>query len=176
MKGRTRKAEFRLGNGHGIEGVNVEDVEAATSVHQYLCEALFVDDGVDDERVASRSRDVGRMVPLIEGDQRFQPAKEGGDGRLSGVCLPVAHLVLALGADGLGSTKDHDAFPEVREVVPILAHCVTFLGCYLFAVSLLWSADLSEETFKELIVLVEVFDGVGVVGAWAIHELVEVVW
>lgn len=29
--------------------------------------------------------------------------------------------------------------------------------------------------FEELTVLVEVFDGVGVVGAWAIHELVEVV-
>jgi len=29
--------------------------------------------------------------------------------------------------------------------------------------------------FEELAVLVEVFDGVGVVGAWAIHELVEVV-
>ena len=28
--------------------------------------------------------------------------------------------------------------------------------------------------FEELIVLVEVFDGVGMVGAWAIHELVEV--
>ena len=29
--------------------------------------------------------------------------------------------------------------------------------------------------FKELAVLVEMFDGVGVVGAWVVHELVEVV-
>ena len=29
--------------------------------------------------------------------------------------------------------------------------------------------------FEELAVLIEVFDGVGMVGAWAIHELVEVV-
>ena len=28
---------------------------------------------------------------------------------------------------------------------------------------------------EELVVLVEVFDGVGVVGAWALHELIEVV-
>ena len=28
--------------------------------------------------------------------------------------------------------------------------------------------------FEELAVLVEVFDGVGVVGAWALHELMEV--
>ena len=33
---------------------------------------------------------------------------------------------------------------------------------------------LSQETFEELAVLVEVFDGIGVVGARAIHELVEV--
>ena len=29
--------------------------------------------------------------------------------------------------------------------------------------------------FEELTVLIEVFDGVGMVGAWAIHEFVEVV-
>ena len=56
---------------HGIEGVDVEDVEAAASIHQHLGEALIADDGVDDERVASRSHNVGGMVPLIEGDQRF---------------------------------------------------------------------------------------------------------
>ena len=56
---------------HGIKGVDVEDVEAATSVHQHLGEALLVDDGVEDERVATQSDDVGRMVPLIKSDQRF---------------------------------------------------------------------------------------------------------
>ena len=39
----------------------------------------------------------------------------------------------------------------------------------------LWPADLSQKALEELVVLVEVFDGVGVVGAWALHELVEVV-
>ena len=34
---------------------------------------------------------------------------------------------------------------------------------------------LSKETFEELTLLVEVFDRVGVVGAWTIHEFVEVV-
>ena len=63
--------EFRPGDAHGIEGVNVEDVEAAVSVHQHLSEALLADDGVDDKRVASRSGDVGGMVPLIKGDRRF---------------------------------------------------------------------------------------------------------
>ena len=74
------------------------------------------------------------MVPLIEGDQRFRQAKEGGDGRLDGACLSIAYLVLVLGADGIGSPKDHDAFLGVGEVVPILARRASFLGCRLFVV------------------------------------------
>ena len=69
MEGRARWAEFRPGDVHGIEGVDVENVEAAASVHQHLGEALLADDGVDDERVATRSGDVGRMVSLIKSDQ-----------------------------------------------------------------------------------------------------------
>jgi len=83
--------------------------------------------------------------------------------------------VLALGADGIGSTKDHDAFLGVGEAIPVLDCRASFLGYRLFAVSFFRPAGLSQEMFEELIVLVEVFDGVGVVGARAIHELVEVV-
>ena len=68
MEGGARQVELRSGDAHGIEGVDVEDVEAAASVHQHLSEALIIDDGIDNERVVSRSRDVGGMVPLIEGD------------------------------------------------------------------------------------------------------------
>ena len=32
---------------------------------------------------------------------------------------------------------------------------------------------MSQKALEELVVLVEVFDGVGVVGAWALHELME---
>ena len=71
MEGRARQVELRSGDAHGVEGVDVEDVEATASIHQHLGEALLVDDGVDNERVASRSSDVGGMVPLIEGDWRF---------------------------------------------------------------------------------------------------------
>ena len=83
--------------------------------------------------------------------------------------------MLAFGPNGVGSTEDHDAFLRVGEAIPILAHRASFLGCRLFVISFFRPAGLSQETFKELIVLVEVFDGVGMVGAWAIHELVEVV-
>ena len=102
-----------------------------------------MDDGVDNERVVSWSSDVGGMVPLIEGDQRFRLAEEGGNGRLGGVCLPIAHLVLALGPDDVGSVEDHDAFFIVRETVSILARRASFLGCRLFVVPFFQPTSLS---------------------------------
>ena len=53
MEGRAHWAEFQPGDAHGVEGVDVEDVEAAASIHQHLGEALLMDDGVDDKRVAT---------------------------------------------------------------------------------------------------------------------------
>ena len=100
MEGGAHRAELRSGDAHGIEGVDVQDVEAAPSVHQHHGEALLEDDGVDDEWVASWSCDAGGMVPLIKGDRGFQPPEEGGDGRLGGACLPVAYLMLAFSLKG----------------------------------------------------------------------------
>ena len=99
------------------------------------------------------------MVPLIECDQRFQPAKEGGDGHFSDACLSVTHFVLALGVDGIGSPEDHDAFLGVREATHIVAHRASFLGCCLLALSFLWPTGLLQEALEELTVLVEVLDG-----------------
>ena len=62
MEGRAHRVELRPGDVHGVEGVDVGNVEATASVHQHLGEALLADDRVDDERVASRSCDVGGMV------------------------------------------------------------------------------------------------------------------
>ena len=33
MEGRPHGAELRLGDAHGVEGVDIEDVEAVTSIH-----------------------------------------------------------------------------------------------------------------------------------------------
>ena len=71
MEGRAHWAELRPGDAHSIKGVDVENVEAATSVHQHLGEALLADNGFDDERVVTQSGDVGRMVPLSKSDSRF---------------------------------------------------------------------------------------------------------
>ena len=83
--------------------------------------------------------------------------------------------MLALGVDGIRYPKDHVAFLRIRKVIPILAHCASFLGCYLLALSLFRPTGLSQKALEEFVVLVEVLDGVGVVGAWALHELVKVV-
>ena len=73
--------------------------------------------------------------------------------------------MLALGVDGIGSPEDHDAFLRVRKVIPILAHHAPFLGRCLLALPFLRLASLSQKALKELVVLVEVLDGVDVVGA-----------
>ena len=71
MEGRAHGIELRLGDAHGVEGVNVQNVEAAASIYQHLGEALLADDGVDDKQVVTQSGDVGRMVSLIKSDRRF---------------------------------------------------------------------------------------------------------
>ena len=107
------------------------------------------------------------MVSLIKSDWGVRLAKERGDGRLGGVCLSIAYLVLALGVDGVGSPKDHEAFLGVGEVVFILAHRASFLGLLLLAFPFLWLGGLPQEVLEELVVLVEVFDTIGVVGSTA---------
>ena len=83
--------------------------------------------------------------------------------------------MLAFSPDGIGPAEDHDALLRFGEAISILACRASFLGRRLFVISLLWPAGLSEEMFEELAVLEEVLDGVGMVGAWTVHELVEVV-
>ena len=62
MEGRAHWTDLRPGDAHGVEGVNVEDVEAAASIHQHLGEALLADDGVNDEQVASL---MGTGIPIF---------------------------------------------------------------------------------------------------------------
>ena len=71
VEGRAHWSELQPGDAHGVEGVDIEDVEASLSIHQHLGEALLADNGVDDERIVTQSGYVGRMVPLIKSDRRF---------------------------------------------------------------------------------------------------------
>jgi hypothetical protein len=55
------------------EGLGVDDVEAAASVHEDLGEPSVADDGVDDERVRSWARHIVGVVALVEGDGLVGP-------------------------------------------------------------------------------------------------------
>jgi hypothetical protein len=55
------------------EGLSVDDVEAAVSVHEDLGEPDVADDGVDNERVLSWARHAVGVVALVEGDGLVRP-------------------------------------------------------------------------------------------------------
>jgi hypothetical protein len=55
------------------EGLGVDDVEVAASVHEDLGEPDVADDGVDDERVFPRARHVVGVVGLVKGDDLVGP-------------------------------------------------------------------------------------------------------
>jgi hypothetical protein len=55
------------------EGLGIDDVEAAASVHEDLGKPDVVDDGVDNERVLPRARHAVGVVALVEGDGLVGP-------------------------------------------------------------------------------------------------------
>ena len=59
-------------------------------------------------------------------------------------------------------------------VIWILARCAPFFCCCFFAFFITWPASLPQQALEELAVLVEMVDGIVVVGVRALHELVKV--
>jgi hypothetical protein len=62
-----------------VEGLSVDDVEAAFAIHEYLGEARVGDDGVNDKRVDPWIGDVVGMIITVESDGHLRPVKEVGD-------------------------------------------------------------------------------------------------
>jgi hypothetical protein len=56
-----------------FQGLSVDDVEAAASVHEDLGEPNIADDWIDDERVPPWARHKVRVVTLVEGDRLVGP-------------------------------------------------------------------------------------------------------
>ena len=96
-------------NPHGLEGVDVEDVEAAVPVHQHLGQAHVADDGVNDERVASRPRDADRMVILIENDGRGRSLQLSRNGTCGSTYLAELNLLQSPRTLILQAADDHQA-------------------------------------------------------------------
>ena len=60
--------ELRSFNAKEVKGLEVNDVQAAAAIPQYLRESSVDDDGVDDERVDAGSDHPDGMVVTVEGD------------------------------------------------------------------------------------------------------------
>jgi hypothetical protein len=55
------------------EGLGVDDVEVAASVHEDLGKPDVADDGIDNERVLPWARHAVGVVALVEGDGLVRP-------------------------------------------------------------------------------------------------------
>jgi hypothetical protein len=103
MKAPDVGSELRPPDPQEVESLGIDNVEAAATVHEYFSEARIGDDGIDDERVDSRVRNVVWMVITIEGDSRFGLVEEEGGRQLHGEDLLTLSLPLARGVTRQGS-------------------------------------------------------------------------
>jgi hypothetical protein len=88
-------SEMRPLDSKEVEGLGVDNVEAATTIHEHLGEARVGYVGIDDERVDSGIGDVVWMVITIESDGNVKLVKEEGGRQLHGEDLSTFQLVLA---------------------------------------------------------------------------------
>jgi hypothetical protein len=58
MEAPDTRSEVRPHDSQKVEGLGINDVETAASIHEHLGEVCVGDDGIDDEWVDSRIRDV----------------------------------------------------------------------------------------------------------------------
>jgi hypothetical protein len=58
MERRPSRSDARSVDAHGIDHLDVHDVEAATPIHQHLAEAVLINDQINNERVSTRMRNV----------------------------------------------------------------------------------------------------------------------
>ena len=86
----------------------VHDVEAAASVLEHLGEASVADDGVDNEWVASRVRDVVGVVLTAKGNGVLRPVEVGWRGLSDGENFPAFTLALPRGHIRRWSSKDEE--------------------------------------------------------------------
>jgi hypothetical protein len=112
-----------------VEGLGIDDVEAAAPVHEYFSEARVGDDGINDERVDSRIGDVVRMVITVKSDGHVGPVKEEWG------CPSVRRKPLdALACAGV--LRDASRVPVYHEAVmdlrkPLVLVITLFLGSSL---------------------------------------------
>jgi hypothetical protein len=65
---RGPRQDLGLLDPHELQGVHIDDVEAAASIHEHLCEACVANDGVGYEWVTFGVRGIVWVVVLVESD------------------------------------------------------------------------------------------------------------
>jgi hypothetical protein len=113
-------AELGPRDAHGIKGLHIQDVEVVAPIHQHLGQVLVTNDGVDNERVAPRPGDAGRVVTPVEGDRCARPTEKLEDSIPGSADFPESDLVFTLGAVILRTSEDHEAAVRVSEAAPVL--------------------------------------------------------
>jgi hypothetical protein len=79
---------------HEVDSLSIQDVEATTPVHQDLSESGVAGDGVDDEWIVPRVRDIIWVVVLVKCDDLLGLIEERWDGGLCRVDLSAFGLSL----------------------------------------------------------------------------------
>jgi hypothetical protein len=174
-KGKMEARSLGPRDAHGVEGLNIQDVEATAPVHQHLGQALVANYGVNDEQEAPRSGGAGRVVTPVEVDRYAGPTEKLGDGIPNEAEFPESDLLLTLGAVVLWISEDHEVVVRVGEAAPFLGWRSLIFGGLLLAVPALAHARLTQHALEKLPVLELVLDGVAVIATWLLQELLEVV-
>jgi hypothetical protein len=134
MEAPNARSELRPLDPQEVEGLGVDNVEVAATVHEHFSEARIGDDGIDDERVDSRVRDVVRMVVMVKSDSRFGLVEEEGGRQMYREDLSTLSLALAHRETRRGSLVNYEA---VMDLGKPLIFVVIFLLGVLFLVVLL---------------------------------------
>jgi hypothetical protein len=146
--------------------VRVEDVEAATSVHQDLREPRVPDDWVDHQRVLTRVGDAVRVILAAERDGVLRPVEEGGRRLLCSENLVPPPLAMAARHVDGWPPEDEEDILHGREVAgiavtPVLLGLVVLRG------------GVAVETLEHVALLKGVVDRRLVAGTWLLQHVVE---
>jgi hypothetical protein len=115
-----------------VEGLSIDDVKAATAIHEHLGEAFVGDDGIYNKWIDPWIGNVVGVVITVESDGDLGPVKEVGDHRLYGENLSPFSFALTRREVSRGSSVDYEAVVDFGEP-PIL---VVILGIFLLVILL----------------------------------------
>jgi hypothetical protein len=115
-----------------VEGLSIDDVKAAATIHEHLGEASVGDDGIDNKRVDPWIWDVIGVIIMVKSDGNLRPVKEVGGRRLHGEDLSPFLLALARRETCRGPSIDHEAVVDLEE--PLIL--VVTLGIFLLFIPL----------------------------------------